>query len=102
MEENVIKVNHNDRVGVMIVISVLTTLYLFYIDEGYYSFAWMKEPGSWFIFLIYVTFFTFIQFIIRLFFFKNMSSIRRNVIVAAIGLPVSLILIYILFNFIRG
>ena len=34
-------------------ISVLLTLFLFYIDEGYYNFRWMLEPGAWFVFVLY-------------------------------------------------
>jgi hypothetical protein len=29
------------------------TLFLFYIDEGFYSFAWMKQAGAWIVFFIY-------------------------------------------------
>lgn len=34
--------------------SILVTLFLFYIDEGYYSFQWMTNAGAWIIFVIYV------------------------------------------------
>lgn len=30
------------------------TLFLFYIDEGYYNFKWMLNAGSWGIYFIYV------------------------------------------------
>lgn len=30
------------------------TLFLFYIDEGYYNFEWMLNAGSWVIYFIYV------------------------------------------------
>ncbi|MGB0177283.1 MAG: hypothetical protein ACPF9D_08955 [Owenweeksia sp.] len=34
--------------------SVLVTLFLFFIDEGYYDFRWMKDWGNWIVFVIYV------------------------------------------------
>lgn len=34
--------------------SVVITFFLFYIDEGYYNFKWMKDPGNWMALVIYV------------------------------------------------
>jgi nitric oxide reductase large subunit len=102
MEKTITKSNAiDDNVSFLVGISVLTTLFLFYIDEGYYSFAWMKEWGSWIVFLIYVGVFTFIQYIIRLFFLKSVSVIRRNVVIASIGIPLGLVFLYLVFNLIR-
>lgn len=36
-------------------IAVIITLFLFYIDEGYYNFNWMLDFGNWFVFVIYVS-----------------------------------------------
>lgn len=36
------------------VVAFLITNFLFFIDEGYYDFRWMKEAGNWFVFLVYV------------------------------------------------
>ena len=33
--------------------SVLVTTFLFYIDEAYYSFSWMLNPGAWLVFLMF-------------------------------------------------
>jgi len=35
-------------------ISIVTTLFLFYIDEGFYNFKWMLNIGNWIAFLVYV------------------------------------------------
>lgn len=35
-------------------ISLLVTNILFFIDEGYNDFRWMKDPGNWLVFLIYM------------------------------------------------
>nr|MBP6333957.1 hypothetical protein [Bacteroidia bacterium] len=34
--------------------AVLTTTFLFFIDEGYYNFKWMDSIGNWVAFMIYV------------------------------------------------
>jgi hypothetical protein len=34
--------------------SVLITMFLFFIDEGYYNFNWMLRWGNWVAFIIYV------------------------------------------------
>lgn len=33
--------------------SILITLFLFFIDEGYYNFKWMASIGNWIPFFIY-------------------------------------------------
>ncbi|HAD97749.1 MAG TPA: hypothetical protein DCG19_10110 [Cryomorphaceae bacterium] len=33
--------------------SILVTMFLFFIDEGYYDFRWMRDGGNWLIFMIY-------------------------------------------------
>ncbi|MDX2196546.1 MAG: hypothetical protein NW207_09020 [Cytophagales bacterium] len=36
-----------------IINTLLVTLFLFYIDEGYYNFKWMKNPLTWIGYFIY-------------------------------------------------
>ena len=31
--------------------SILVTMFLFFIDEGYYDFRWMRDGGNWLIFI---------------------------------------------------
>lgn len=38
-----------------LLIAVVITLFLFYIDEGFYNFKWMLNIGNWIAFLIYVS-----------------------------------------------
>lgn len=33
--------------------SILITMFLFLIDEGFYNFKWMADPGNWVAFIIY-------------------------------------------------
>lgn len=41
---------------ILIFFSLVTVFTLFYLDEGYYSFQWMKQPGNWIVFSIYSVF----------------------------------------------
>lgn len=43
------------EVIIPLTIAVIITLFLFYIDEGYYNFNWMLDFGNWFVFVIYVS-----------------------------------------------
>lgn len=46
-----------------VVSAVLVTNYLFYIDEGYCDFRWMKEWGNWIVFALFVLVMTVCQFV---------------------------------------
>ncbi len=39
---------------ILIITTLLVTNFLFYIDEGYYDFRWMRDAGNWIVFLIYL------------------------------------------------
>ena len=39
---------------VFISVAIIFTLLLFYMDEGYYDFRWMKKWGNWIVFLLYI------------------------------------------------
>lgn len=55
------------------------TLFLFYIDEGYYNFKWMLNIGNWVVFAIYVSILFFAQWlIIKTVTYKNEDKTMRN------------------------
>ena len=49
--------------------AVLMTLFLCYIDEGYYDFRWMSSIGNWLVFFIYVAILFLAQELVALVFF---------------------------------
>jgi len=49
--------------GVKLIIAILLTNILFYIDEGYYNLKWMNSPGNWIAFALYVTVMVLFQWI---------------------------------------
>ncbi len=45
--------NQNRRIILSLCCALTATLFMFYIDEGYYNFNWMLKPGNWIPFFIY-------------------------------------------------
>ncbi len=54
--------------------SIILTLFLAFIDEGYYSFEWMADPGSWIAVIIYASLFFALQYFVLLLFLKFRGS----------------------------
>ncbi|HTN45923.1 MAG TPA: hypothetical protein VL098_06205 [Flavipsychrobacter sp.] len=42
------------QINILFVVANVITQVLFFIDEGYNDFRWMKEPGNWLVYLIYI------------------------------------------------
>jgi hypothetical protein len=51
---NSIQTKSNIQAYILLASSVIITLFLFYIDEGYYNFKWMLQLSNWFVFVIYI------------------------------------------------
>lgn len=76
----------NPLILVPFITSIFLTTYLFYLDEGYYSFKWMLEPGAWIVFSIYVFIFGSVQvFLLGLFFNIIPSMFHGRFKLTAIG-----------------
>jgi hypothetical protein len=73
------------QVFVHLLTSAIPVLFFFYIDEGYYSFAWMREPGAWLIFMFYTLIYTGIQLLIKILLPKKLSSWNRTTISCILG-----------------
>ncbi len=43
------------QVNIGFLITNFITQFLFFIDEGYNDFRWMKQPGNWLVYLIYIS-----------------------------------------------
>lgn len=62
---------------ILLINSTFITLFLFFIDEGYYNFNWMSNAGAWFVFLMYSLFLFFVQIgISKLIGLKIKSSLK--------------------------
>ena len=82
-----------------LIISVVASLFLFYIDEGYYNFQWMKSWGNWIVFMIYAGIIFVVQQLFAFIFRKVFKVNNRNYLIAAIGVPVAIsVLVTIIFG----
>lgn len=77
--------------------ATLLTLFLCYIDEGHYNFAWMSEPGIWFVFGLYSLFFLVILLLVDAFTFRRLSGIQKGLVTVAIGFILNFVLVATLF-----
>ena len=85
--------------ALFMIISIVVTLFLFYIDEGFYNFQWMKSWGNWVVFVIYAGVIFLVQQILLLIFRKIFKIKNKNYLVAAIGVPLAIfILVTVIFR----
>ncbi len=56
---------HEKAYWLYLSLAFISTQFLFFIDEGYYDFRWMKDPGNWFVFIFYLMFLFIPQFIVH-------------------------------------
>ena len=82
-----------------LIISVVASLFVFYIDEGYYNFQWMKSWENWVFFIIYAGIIFLFQQLFALIFRKVFKVKNKNYLIAAIGVPVAIfVLVTIIFG----
>lgn len=76
-----------DRVPVMtyFITTIIITMSLFYIDEGYYDFRWMTSWGNWFVFFIYGTVIFAFQLLMYLLIVKVFKWRLNNLAVILVG-----------------
>lgn len=85
----------------MIISAIITTLFLFYIDEGFYSFAWMKQGGAWIVFALFTAAFTSFQFILAYPFQKLLvkkKAFVASMIIAFLPLALIMAILLVLLN----
>jgi len=80
--------------------SILATFFLFYIDEGLYSFAWTKEIGAWVVFSIYVLIFFTLQIGIGAFVFKSQFNYFKGILIALLSIGLGLALFFVFYRLI--
>ena len=73
--------------------ALLIVLFLSFIDEGYYSFSWVKDPSSWPAFGIYLAIFFIIQAIIYNFALNFLKGAKRNIVMLGVVTPLIFALI---------
>ncbi|MBX2964734.1 MAG: hypothetical protein KF845_01225 [Cyclobacteriaceae bacterium] len=79
-----------DHVKFYLAASVLVSGFLFFIDEGYFSFRWMLDLGSWIIFSVYVLALFMGQFLIHTCIPHRYSIKQKRVFALVLGIPAGL------------
>lgn len=57
---------------------VAITMYLVYLDEGYFNFNWMSNPGTWFVFTLYSLYFLIVCLLADAFLFRKLSGLQKG------------------------
>ncbi|WP_442787595.1 hypothetical protein [Flavobacterium suncheonense] len=73
--------------------SFLVTQFLFFIDEGFYDFRWMKDIGNWIVFTVYFIVLFGMLLLINLGLEKINVSRFYQILINLLVFPVILILI---------
>lgn len=74
--------------------TVLIVLFLFYIDEGWYSFRWMLDFGNWIVFVIYLVMLYPVFWLLSRFVFRTFHGITKVILIALLGIPLMMILLF--------
>lgn len=79
-------------------IAALVTGFLFFIDEGYYSFRWMLSWGSWIIFLVYTLSLYISQHLIHACVPDQFSIKQKRILACILGIPLGLSALWLVFS----
>jgi hypothetical protein len=79
------------------VISIIITLSLGFIDEGYYNFQFLKDPGAWIALGIYAVFMFIFQNICYWLLFKKLSFSGKIWVSAFLGPILGFLFVIVVF-----
>ena len=88
------RVPNENNIVIPLITAVLLTFFLAFIDEDYYSFAWMKDPGSWIAVLIYVGIMFVVQMVVQVILFRFYHGPAKGLLVALIGVTLAFVLLF--------
>ncbi len=80
--------------SLFLVLALVGTFILAYIDEGNYNFHWMKDRGSWIAVLLYTTFFFTAQLFVYKVVLHNMQSGMKRVLLTPL-LAIAVLLVFL-------
>ena len=73
--------------GVQVIPAAISTvaivMFLFYIDEGYYDFRWMRNAGNWLMFVVYLAFVFPIQWLLAGM-LGRLAGKRRSIVIVSL------------------
>lgn len=97
-----ISITHeNGQHVVALFIALATSLFLFYIDEGYYNFNYLGKPGNYIPLVIYVSGTWLGQYLVSRLLFRHHKSFDKVLLNAVIGVPLGVTLTILLMLLLR-
>ena len=97
MNASIANSREKENLAIPLISSILVTLFLFFIDEGLYSFQWTKDLGTWIAFGIYAGAMFVGQLLIASILFRKFEHQKRAWLSLLIGMPLTLTLVLALF-----
>jgi hypothetical protein len=83
-------IRKNEDFASPMIAALLIVLFLFFIDEGYYDFRWMREWGNWFVFGIYLLIFFPLQWVLSRFLLRQVKGWKKVIAMICISIPLTL------------
>jgi hypothetical protein len=80
------------------VATIVIVLFLFYIDEGYYDFRWMKEWGNWVVFIIYLLIVFPIMWLLAFIFTRRLAGWKQYLVLSFVGLLLAVAVSFLFFT----
>lgn len=93
---NTLTIRKNEDLVSPFIAALLIVLFLFFIDEGYYDFRWMREWGNWLVFGIYLAIFFPVQWLISHFLLRQVTGWKKVLIMVCISVPLTIGMIWLL------
>lgn len=93
---NTLPVHKNEDLASPFIAALLIVLFLFFIDEGYYDFRWMREWGNWFVFGIYLAIIFPLQWLISYFLLRQFVGWKKVLIMVCFSVPLTIGMIWLL------
>lgn len=78
---------------IMLFSTLLITNFLFALDEGYYDFRWVRDPGNWVVFPVYALPIFTLQLLFEEIVFKNYRGPGKTALSIAGGTLIGFLLV---------
>ncbi len=73
--------------------TIIITMSLFYVDEGFYNFNWMQSAGNWVTFFIYGTSIFIGQLLVFLFVTRILKLRNSNLVSVLLGAALAVLIL---------
>jgi hypothetical protein len=86
--------NKFSSAAINLIVAVVLTTFLCFIDEGYYNFNWTKQLWNWVFFVIYVASMLLGQAITQKLILKKYTGKSKTLLTSLIGIPLGLAMLF--------